>query len=349
MTAAPVLARTIKYTVSVAKGVHSGQSFVFEKPVVTLGRGPENDIVLAEDPKVSRTHAEIRLQRGQLIVRNISQKNFILVNGERYEEKTLSEGVSTIHLGDTVLEIKIEQTEDSSVEDAGKTVKYNSPVLRPLPPQAQSPLKPQVQVQQHQMHTQTQAPPPRQTFPRSQSQGGSRLRFYAIVAVVLGLGYWLISDQGAGKKPEVQLRTEGDVVRAIEESAQAVQELRKQQVTVGKDTLQYKAAQEHYIKGFRDYRQGQYARAMQSFQAALSFYPAHELARKYLLQSQRKFEAQIDFNMSQGRKYYQKQNYKMCQSSFASVMMMVKDSTRPKYKEAKQFYDECSFRQEGRF
>ena len=173
-----------------------------------------------------------------------------------------------------------------------------------------------------------------------------RVRFYLIIAVVGILGYLILGDGVGSKKQEVNLRTEGDVARAIEDSANAVKELKKQQETSGQDTIQYKAAQEHYIKGFRDYRQGQYARAMQSFQAALSFYPSHELARKYLIQAQRKFDEMVDLGMSQGRKYYQKQNYKFCQSSFANVMIMVKDSTKPKYKEAKQFYDECSLRAE---
>ena len=83
--------------------------------------------------------------------------------------------------------------------------------------------------------------------------------------------------------------------------------------------------------------------------ATLSFYPNHELARKYLIQAQRKFDASVDTNMSLGRKYYQKQNYKMCQASFANVMIMLKDNSKPKYKEAKQLYEECNLRLEGRF
>lgn len=339
MTAAPVLARTLKFKVTVSSGGNAGQSFVFDKPIVTIGRGPENDLVFSSDPKMSRAHVEIRMQLGNIIVRNISQKNFILVNGEKCEEKTLTD-ISLVQIGDTLLEIKIDEEKPQLPlqQTAVKLVPENRPQPAIHNKPAQAPLQPPLQ-QRSGTRTSYSAP----------KGGNSRLRFYAIVLVIGGALVWLVTSNNASKKPEVQLRTEGDVVRAIEESAQAVQELRKQQVTKGQDSLQYRSAQEHYIKGFRDYRQGQYARAMQSFQAALSFYPAHELARKYLLQSQRKFEAQIDSNMSRGRKYYQKQNYRMCQSSFASVMIMVKDSAKPKYREAKQFYDECKLRMEGKF
>jgi len=346
VTAAPVLARTLRYKVTVSSGGTAGQSYVFEKPIVTVGRGPENDLVFSNDAKMSRTHIEIRLQLGHVIVRNISQKNILLVNGEKCEEKTLTD-VSFLQVGETLLEIKMEvdkpkeqlQAPQPAVNKAVRLVGSQSEAK----PQAYRP-----------------PPPPSHSAPTSQARqssrasvssqsGNSRVRFYSIVALVGGLFFWFVTSEKGPKKPEVQLRTEGDVVRAIEESAQAVQELKRQKETKGQDSLQYRAAQEHYIKGFRDYRQGQYARAIQSFQAARSFDPSHELAGKYLLQAQRKYEAQIDFNMSQGRKYYQKQNYKMCQSSFASVMIMVKDSSKPKYREAKQFYDECSLRTEGRF
>jgi len=39
----------------------------------------------------------------------------------------------------------------------------------------------------------------------------------------------------------------------------------------------------------------------------------------------------------------------MCQASFAHVMIMLKDSSKPKYKEAKQNYDECNIRTEGKY
>jgi pSer/pThr/pTyr-binding forkhead associated (FHA) protein len=346
MTAAPILARTLKYRLTVSNGGIPGQSFVFDKSVVTIGRGPENDVVFANDARMSRAHVEIRLHLGQIIVRNISQKNTLYVNGEKVEEKTLSESAS-IQVGETVLKLELEAEPVAPlvVAKAGGSV-----VPRPTPSTAPPPSTARP-IQNFSSPAGPPPPPPQ----RSQSLSGpsvggnSRVRFYLILAVILGLGLWLFSSDDAAKKKETPLRSEGDVVRAIEESAQAVQEIRKKQEASGQDSLQYKSAQEHYIKGFRDYRQGQYARAMQSFQAALSFYPSHELARKYLLQSQRKFEALIDSNMAQGRKYLQKQNYRMCQSSFASVMIMVKDATKPKYREAKQLYDECSLYLEGRY
>ena len=63
----------------------------------------------------------------------------------------------------------------------------------------------------------------------------------------------------------MNLRSQEEIIKDIERSETAVKELEKKQEDSGKGTVQYKMAQEQYIKGFRDYRLGQYARAMQSF------------------------------------------------------------------------------------
>ncbi len=350
MTAAPVIAKTLTLQFVISSGPGAGKTFSFDKPIVTIGRGPENDLILSDDPKISRAHVEVRTHLGQVIVRNISQRNAIQINGERVIEKTISKSSASMQIGDTVLQLKVEASAAPSPSPAlspapsplvlggEKTVvqKSSRPVMQP----AADPLPPP-------------PPPPRaprgQDFSRSVSGGqNSRLRFYLIIAVVGAAGYWLFSGS-AEKKAETQLRTDATVARAVEESAQVVQELTKELTSAGQGTVQYQVAQENYVKGFRDYRQGQYARAMESFGAALNAYPNHELAKKYLLESSKKFEQRIDFEMAQGRKYKEKQNWRMCQGSFGSVLAMVKDPNKLKYKEAKANYDECNLRIQGKY
>ncbi len=344
MTAAPALTRTLPLSISVVHGAHSGVVQSFTQTLVTIGRGSENDLVFSEDSKISRTHVEIHAQSNSLKVKNVSQKNYILIDGVRLEEKILNRPF-TLQIGETVLKV------DFPIEPDALAALVLSPQLKVA---GQARLNAQVKAQ-------AVAPPfpPAQGSPHAgagaaqfrhpSNSGSSRTTFYAIIAVVSLLGWWFLSDSDLKRKNEIHVRTEGDVARAIEDSANAVREIKKKQETSGQDSIQYKSAQEHYIKGFRDYRSRQYARAVQSFQASLSFYPNHELAKKYLVQSQRKFEAEVDSNMSLGRKYYQRQNYRLCQASFANVMIMLKDSAKAKYKEAKQLYEECNLRTEGRF
>lgn len=349
MSAVPVLSRSIKYKISVLQGVSTKPGFPWDayldKDVLRIGRDPGNDLAFSNDMKMSRIHAEIRMENGQLLVRNLSPKNFILIDGERVKEKIIQTDAQ-VQVGDVVLKIVV----NSGVSAASPValVRNDSPSIlggaAAAPASRQAPPPPRAAGGY-------QAPPKQQAYrPKSVSSGGgSRGTFYGIIAVIAIGGYFFLTSGPTTKKTEVGLRTDGDIIKSIEQSAGAVDQLRKQKEVSGHDSLQYKTAQEHYVRGFRDYRNGQYSRAMESFQAALSFFPSHELARKYLIESQKKFDEMVKFHMNQGRKYYGKNNLRLCRSSFANVMIMVKRPDDKNYREARQYYDECDLRLKGRY
>ncbi|MEQ1723775.1 MAG: FHA domain-containing protein, partial [Pseudobdellovibrio sp.] len=76
----------IKIKMTVVKGPHSGQVFQLSKTSFTIGRGPENDVVLMNDPQISRTHARVSVVDRDLEVANLSQKNAIVVDGESVQK-----------------------------------------------------------------------------------------------------------------------------------------------------------------------------------------------------------------------------------------------------------------------
>lgn len=367
-----VVARNIKYSVKVTSGENAGKVYHFDKPVVTIGRGPENDLVFANDAKISRVHAELRVQMGQLSVHNISPKNFILIDGEELIEKTLLTEHS-VQIGDTVLTIELDA--QSKGKPAAQTVTLvssnNSVSSTPNPLQATSDrpitvmpgLPPSASMHRPAVAKPyfTSSPahvsPPRNSTENLSSSATSTVvkttsmnpvRMLIVLLLVGGLIWYFLGNNNKSKN-KFKIRSESDVQKAIDESTHVIEEIKNTKEKKGQDSIQYQKAQEYYIAGFRDYMKGQYARAMQNFQASLSFYPNHELARKYYSQAQRKFEQQVDQSMNLGRKYYQKQNYEMCKSSYANVMIMLKDSSKLKYREAKQYYDECSLKDAEKF
>ncbi len=72
-----------------------------EKPIVTLGRRVENDIVL-ESTTVSRRHAQLRWRYGRFILYDLSGRGRTAVNGEAVTECVLQPG-DVINLGGTLI------------------------------------------------------------------------------------------------------------------------------------------------------------------------------------------------------------------------------------------------------
>jgi FhaA, N-terminal domain/FHA domain len=69
----------------------TGERFTLAEHVITIGRRPESNIVLA-DPNVSRSHAEIRPQGDGFVLVDLGSTNGSKVNGVRVDQRLLNDG-----------------------------------------------------------------------------------------------------------------------------------------------------------------------------------------------------------------------------------------------------------------
>jgi hypothetical protein len=69
----------------------SGERFTLTETVITIGRHPDSNLVLA-DPNVSRNHAEIRPQGDRFAVVDLGSTNGTRVNGVRVDTQVLEDG-----------------------------------------------------------------------------------------------------------------------------------------------------------------------------------------------------------------------------------------------------------------
>jgi len=72
------------------------------KPVTTIGRGPDNDIVLPYDTEVSRYHAEVRREGATLVLYDRNSRNGTFVNNAQITRHALREG-DQVRVGNSVL------------------------------------------------------------------------------------------------------------------------------------------------------------------------------------------------------------------------------------------------------
>ena len=98
----------IRYGIEVIQtGVNSTLeqgSVVPIRGIITLGRKPENTIVLTE-PFVSGNHAKIYAKNNNLYVEDLNSTNGIYVNGEKIEEKLKLIADDEIKIGSAIFKV----------------------------------------------------------------------------------------------------------------------------------------------------------------------------------------------------------------------------------------------------
>jgi pSer/pThr/pTyr-binding forkhead associated (FHA) protein len=98
---------SFQITCMVTKGPHKGQSFTFTKSLITIGRGSDNDVVLINDPLVSRNHCHISVSGNEVVIENLSQKNTLIIEGESVQKWKLLDS-SFFSIGDSEITLKID-------------------------------------------------------------------------------------------------------------------------------------------------------------------------------------------------------------------------------------------------
>lgn len=362
MTAAPHFNPQMRFRIKVLGGPLTGQSFTFEKAVVEIGRGSDNDLVLSNDLRASRKHAQIHWDGDELHIVNLSTKSYLAVNGSEVKATKLEPG-AVVLVGETEFRIDFKTSDHDDLHSETKTKVHfgESPAPAPTPALTPSPLivqMPTVQQSRPAAFQPSHAPvspmPPGgmgRSSPRPQGRkragnSGSKSGFYILVLVIALAFGWLLTSKPSEKK-ELTFRSTEQIEKDIELSQEELKEFEARKEKL--DNLQYRRAQENYIRGFRDYKQGNYGRARESFQVVLNLDPDNELAKRYYQLARIKFDEMVKFHMLQGNRYREKKNWRMCKSSYFNVMTMISNNQDPVYREAKQYYNECSLAQEGRY
>ncbi len=349
---------------TVVKGPHAGQVFQLNKSEVSVGRGPENDIVLMNDPQVSRLHAKIILVDRDFEIVNLSKKNAVFVNGENVDRWKLVNN-ETFFIGDT--EFKIEYDLGQAVASVSprklaevvqlkpKVVapKLTAPMAAASPQPRQGPVvfKPQfIPVQKMAPGFQSVPKPP--AAAKTTLLQHPKFKFYAIVTIALGAFLYFMltpAKTSVGVKPKPVLKYEDEV--SIKLNSTPEKELVQKRLELKKDmsSPQRQRADENFIKGMRDFQLGNYARAMDFYQVVLNLEPDHALARRHYYLSKVRFDELVQAKLMLGESYYKKHNFSMCESMYRQVMDMLgdKNTENPKFQLARSKTQECSLAGEG--
>jgi tetratricopeptide (TPR) repeat protein len=118
----------------IIQGEEEGREVELRRDELTLGRGPDNELVLP-DIACSRRHAMIERQGEDWVVVDLNSGNGTLVNGERVQRAVLRDG-DEIEVGSTVLEFQLpgqEELVDAPAAQAGTVPPRESTVTGTAP------------------------------------------------------------------------------------------------------------------------------------------------------------------------------------------------------------------------
>ena len=287
-------------------GQSKGEQYQMISAKLSIGRGSDNDIVL-NDSKCSRNHAILEFDGSNLKFQHISQNQHSFIN-EQMVHSSMLQHMNVIRIGDTEILVKI--------IDINKQTDF---------------LNTQHEAASHAF--------PQNNMAKEQKSGIKA--FHIIVLVVIGLGIYLATSETKPKNSTDIIRDDSIISAELENIEKSNDELKTSLLNSGKSSAEYILAQESYLKGFREMREGNYLRAISEFQAALSIYPKHELARKYYFISKRKLDQSVQENMNLARQYTERKQYRAALSAYKNVMVLLNDANNPIFKEAKLKYEEC--------
>ncbi len=331
MSTAPVQAPVQALLLVVMSGPDKGVAYRLVSQKISIGRDPDNDIVL-NDNKCSRHHCLVTIGANQIIAKDVGSKSGIFINGQRFEE-TMLQLNQTFQVGETMLCLRWTggpEQQTNALQARGPS----APMGRPSGNLGMT----QVSVMG--------GAASRGPAPRGQ---GNKSAFYGVIAIVGVIVFLLFASNPKKGASNYGLRTEAQIEEDIANTQRRKEDIFREKMASGVMDNQGRDAQATYIQGFRDFREGHYNRAIQSFTAALALNPNHSLAAKYKRLAEKKLDEFIQYNMLEGKRAFDQNKFELAKSSYRTVLIELNDPNNKLYQEAKERLQEVQLLLEGRY
>lgn len=334
MNAAPKV-KLLPFELEVISGPHLGQKFSFVDVVsVSIGRGAENQICLQHDPRVSRVHAEIKQENEVFYIFNRTDKNSMLINGLKETQFKITQSC-VITIGETEFKFIYPQVTPKPLKNPLQPLAPN-PIPVGLTPY-QGPVTPNTMARGN-----PSAPPKRRRPTPKKASGFNPIILIGLVAIAV-IGFLLLPS-----KPDATSRLQPtlEIIPSVTQDERRYQEsLERARNAISKfenQSSRQTLAQQFFVSGMREFLNGNYHRAISLLSSAYQGDPTLVDAEKFAREAQRKLDRLIDFYFAEGIKYRENSNFRMCKSSFQTVLLYVRNTPKhPRFLEAKQFFEEC--------
>src|SRR6266702_8086471 len=121
---------SVRSSIKFLSGPLAGKTVQIDKPIMTIGRSPNNDIVVRDDPRVSRQHARlIWNNRSWSIEQHSQEASAVTVNSQSVQQAALADGM-TIGLGEGTSFVFLTQTATQVPQKVSETLQ-SGPLAAP--------------------------------------------------------------------------------------------------------------------------------------------------------------------------------------------------------------------------
>ena len=174
-------------------GPTPGKAFPLDKDEMFIGREANNDITI-NDPEVSRKHARLYVQGGNIILEDLGSTNGTSVNGQRLTGPYVLRPGEIITLGEkiTLLFESLVNDDNATMASARISSQPQFPAQSPQPPQTYQSPSPQPPVYAPPPPPRYQAPPPPPAYagqipasPLSHQPAKKNTTVWVIVVVII--------------------------------------------------------------------------------------------------------------------------------------------------------------------
>lgn len=288
-------------------GPNKGNVYYLTGKRIVIGRGETADIQIV-DTKISREHGELAFSENAYTITDLGAQNGIIVNDNKVKQKKLNDGEKIV-IGQTVFKYNVivitqslemmiaEATPDSAL---AKEIKKGVKVK--VPPKVN-----RIEIEE--------------TFKPEKAPNAaatSKTKFLLFGVILLAIVFIMFGDGDKPKEVKPTLKKANSTDLDIFNETMIVK-------TTAEDPETKKKLEALVHSGRREFREGNYFRAMEEFRLALLLSPNNGQASFYLSKAKQRLDDEIKKNFEKGAQEQDAKKYQSAIVSFCSVVQLIKE------------------------
>lgn len=288
-------------------GPNKGNVYYLTGKRIIIGRGDSADIQIV-DTKISREHGELAFAENAYIITDLGAQNGIIVNDKKVKQKKLEDGEKVV-VGQTVFKynvIFIGQSAEMVIAEAHPESALAKEIKKGV--KVKIPPKKSTKDQSDEI--------PLEKVASTQATNKSRVIIFGVILLAVMFVLFGGDDSQTGNKKLSQNDKNADMDIFNESMAPKV----------NKDDADTRKKLEALIhSGRREFREGNYFRAMEEFRLALMISPNNGQASFYQSKAKQRLDEEITKNFEKGTQEQDSKKYQAAVVSFCGVVQLIKD------------------------